>query len=314
MELITPPREIAHAGLRALKTVVLADGELHDLERGFIEAVQSHVLHTDFDVDALAPIDGKELASIVPPGEYRDRILRSAVMAALIDTEASSAELTIIRDYAKAFDIDDKPVDELQRVVEGRLALFRFDIARRSFVGKRFEQHLAKKGLRCLAQVIAAFAGFENREIAARYRKTKQCAPGSLGRGYYEYMDQNGFGMPGEKGAAPEPVVFHDCMHVLGDYDTTPEEEVEVVSFQAGFQNYDPFFTVLGVVAQFHLGIRLSPVASIDKLRVDPEKMVRAYVRGTKVNRDLSVDWFAQDYFDVPIAELRERYNVVPRE
>src|SRR5438105_3480760 len=103
MKLSQPPRAIAQAGLRALKTVVLADGELHDLERGFLEAVQSHVLHTDFDLAALTIIDGKELAELVPEGEYRERILRAAVMAALIDTEASPAELDIVDDYARAF-------------------------------------------------------------------------------------------------------------------------------------------------------------------------------------------------------------------
>jgi hypothetical protein len=314
MKLDPPPADIARAGLRALKAVVLADGELHDLERGFLEAVQSHVLKTDFDVASLEPIDGKELAALVPAGQYRERILRACVMAALIDTEASPAELALIEDFAGAFGIESKPVEELKRIIDGRLALLRYDLARRSFVGKRFQQHLAQKGLRGLAQAIAAFAGFENKAIATKYRALKGYPAGSLGRGYYEFIEENGFAMPGEKGGAPEPIVFHDCVHVLGEYDTTPEEEVQVVAFEAGFQKYDPFFTMLGVVAQFHLGLRLSPVADANKFGVDPDKLIRAMMRGTKVTRDLSIDWNPWDDFEAPLSELRKRYNILPRD
>src|SRR5438105_2400304 len=84
MLLSAPPREIAHAGLRALKTVALADGTFHDLERGFIESVQRHILHSDFAVDALEPITPEDLAASVPPGEFRERIIRGCVLVALM--------------------------------------------------------------------------------------------------------------------------------------------------------------------------------------------------------------------------------------
>ncbi len=313
MQLPRPPQDIARAGVRALKTVILADGELHELERGYIDAVQRHILHTEFDLDALDTIDGKELASLVPPGDFRERILRSAVMAALIDTEASPAELAVIEDFAAALEVDAAPVRDLQRLVDQRLTLFRFDIVRRSFIGKRFEQHLATKGVRGLAQLAAAFAGFENDSIAARYRALKSLPEGTLGRGYHDFIDRNGFGMPGEKNGAPEPIVFHDCVHVLAEYDTTPGEEVSVVGFQAGFQNYDPFFTMLFVVAQFHLGVRISPVAGTTKLAIDPDAMTRAFVRGTACTRDLSDGWDPWEDFGTPVTVLRERYNIVPR-
>jgi hypothetical protein len=39
MDLITVPPDVAHAGLRALKMIALADGELHGLERRLLGAV-----------------------------------------------------------------------------------------------------------------------------------------------------------------------------------------------------------------------------------------------------------------------------------
>lgn len=43
MQLIVPTPEIAHAGLRALKTIAMVDGSLNDLEERMLESVQEHV-------------------------------------------------------------------------------------------------------------------------------------------------------------------------------------------------------------------------------------------------------------------------------
>src|SRR5947209_104686 len=113
----------ASACIRALKTVVAADGVIHDLERGFAESLQRHVLHTDFDFDSIAPIDGPELARIVPPGEFRERIVRGAIVAALIDGEASEPERQVISNFSRALAIGGAPLRELERLVAGRLLL-----------------------------------------------------------------------------------------------------------------------------------------------------------------------------------------------
>ena len=61
--------------------------------------------------------------------------------------------------------------------------------------------------------------------MAARCRALERFPEGSLGRGYFDFVIRNHFSFPVEKGAAPEPIVFHDCLHVLAEYDTSAIEE-----------------------------------------------------------------------------------------
>ena len=109
-------------------------------------------------------------------------------------------------------------------------------------------------------------------------------------------------------------MVFHDCVHVLAGYGTTIPEEANVVAFQGGFQNYDPLHTLLFVVAQFHLGIAISPVAGAKHMGItNMEAVVKSFVLGTQCKRDLSDGWDPWVDFDTPVDELRERYNIILR-
>ena len=76
----------------------------------------------------------------------------------------------------------------------------------------------------------------EDVALAVRYQALEHYPAGSLGRTYWEYCRTNGFALPGEKGGAPEQILFHDCAHLLSGYGTAPEEEVQVACFSAVFQ------------------------------------------------------------------------------
>ncbi len=155
---------------------------------------------------------------------------------------------------------------------------------------------------------------YENAMLAARYQALEQYTPGSLGRSYWEYCRKNGFALPGEKGGAPELILFHDCAHVLSGYGTTPEEEVQIACFSAGFQRRDPFTFVFFVLLQFHMGIRMTPITKAHTNFFNPEKAMIALRRGAAMNMDLNNGW---DYWPVmgeQVEELRKRYNILPSE
>ena len=88
-------------------------------------------------------------------------------------------------------------------------------------------------------RTVRALFGIENPDLAARYQALEHTPRGTLGREYFEFVRQNGFALPGEKGGAPEVVVFHDCLHVLGGYQTSSVEETQIASFQAGMLEKD---------------------------------------------------------------------------
>lgn len=199
MKLEVPPPEVAHAGLRALHTIAAADGEMHELERGLLESVQSLLLRTDHDVASLGLIGPRELAEAVPKGIFRERIIRGCTLMALVDGEASEDEEGILDDYAGALEVDTAP-----------LADFKL--------------------------------------LAAAY--------------------------------------------------------------QAGFQQYDPFFSLLFVICQFHLGIQISPIAGTETMKMEPQTMLEAFLRGTQCTRDLSDGWDPWEHFPETVDELRAKYSI----
>lgn len=313
MEILTPPPEVARLGLRALKTVAAADGEIHDLERRFADAVQRHILKTDVDFDAVAPIDAEELAAAGVPEPFRERIVHGCLLEALIDGEASPSELAILDAFARALDVPRDAIKTAHKLADEHLLRFRIDILRRSFMGQRGVDFVKRRGIRGLLSVAANLMQIANPAMAARYRALEASPAGTLGRGYWEFVTRNGFSVPGEKGAGPEPIVFHDCLHVLAEYDTTSIEETQIAAFQAGTLRKDAIYGLLFPLAQFHLGVSVTPVAKAEQGVIEPELWIKAFVRGTKTNRDLSVTWQPWDDFDRPVAELRAAYGIEPR-
>ena len=313
MQLITPSPEVAHAALRMLKTVALVDGDAHALEQRFFHSVQQHILKTAFDFDALDVIDPSELSELVVDHEIRERILSACIVMALIDSELAVEEGTLLEQIAQALELSSYALKDVQRMLNHNFLLARIDVARRSFLGQRGRAYIAEQGMTGVARTLRALFGIENPDLAARYQALEHSPRGTLGREYFEFVRQNGFALPGEKGGAPEVVVFHDCLHVLGGYQTSSIEETQIASFQAGMLAKDPIFGLLFMLAQFHIGVQITPITAAEKGVADPELMMTAFVRGTQVNRDMCVDWIPQRDFARTLPELRAAYNIQPR-
>lgn len=313
MKLITPSPEVAHAALRALKTIALIDGDAHALEQRFFASVQAQILKTALDFAAVEPITPSELSELVTDREIRERILSACIVMALIDGELVAAEAAHLEELAQALELTSYALKDVQRMLNHNFLLARIDIARRSFLGQRGRAYIAEHGLTGVARTVRALLGIENPALAARYQALEHSPRGTLGREYFEFVRQNGFALPGEKGGAPEVVVFHDCLHVLGGYQTSSIEETQIASFQAGMLDKDPIFGLLFMLAQFHIGVQITPITAAEKGVADPELMMSAFARGTQVNRDMCVDWIPQQDFARTLTELRAAYNIQPR-
>jgi hypothetical protein len=247
------------------------------------------------------------------PEAFRERIVYACLIAALIDGEASASEIALIDTYAKALGVPRDAIATTQKLVDEHLLRFRIDIMRRSFFGQRAVDFIGHRGIRGLTSVIGNLMQIENPAMTARYRELEKCPPGSLGRGWWEFVQKNGFSMPGEKGAGPEPIVFHDCIHVLAEYDTTSSEETQIAAFQAGTMKKHAIYGLLFPLAQFHLGVSVTPVTAPEKGVIDPERWLKAFVRGTKTKLDLAATWQPWDVFDRQVTELRKEYGIEPR-
>lgn len=312
MDLKIPTSEQARWGLRAMKTVALADGALNDSERQMLEAVQ-RVFGTTHEVEGLLPIAPEELAVGLPDQQIRNQLVNGLIVMSLIDQEVKPVEAELVERFAVALHVSIPEVTNLRHVVRRELLHLRLDLVRRFWLREKVADIWDQEGLRGLAKFLGGMTGtYANAELAAKYQALAQFPAGSLGRSYFDYCRSNGFALPGEKGGAPEAILFHDCAHLLSGYGTDPQGEVQVACFSAGFQRRDPFLFVFFVLLQFHLGIRMTPITKARTGFFDPELALIAMRRGAAMTVNLNDGW---DYWPVmreSLETLRTRYNILP--
>jgi hypothetical protein len=312
MQLSPVPPQVALAGLRALATVARADGTFSPLEASFLDAVRTNVLRLDADVGQLPSITPEELAQAVPAGEFRQRILTGTVVMSCIDGSATEDEVAVIEAFARALGLDLAPVRTARKLAKEQLFLARIDIARRALPGHKARQAMREDGAVSLLQQFLPLMGHPDAALTAKYRALEAMPAGTLGRGYFDFIAGHGFTFPGEKGAGPEMIVVHDCLHVIGGYGTDPTDEIDVSSFQAGCHSGDPLYGLLFGLAQYHLGVQVAPVAAAESMHADPARMMRAFVRGTRVKRDMWSDFRPWEHFAKPLDALRAELGVGP--
>jgi tellurite resistance protein len=314
MELHRPSPEVIPFGLRAMKMIATADGTFSDAERNLLATAQS-VFGSTIDVDGLAPIEPDELAKHITLPGHRRQIVRGMVVLSLIDGEATAPEAAMVEKFAAALGVKSDDLGALRKLADKHFMRARFDIARRFWAREKGIEMAKEKGFGWLARSLAAMAGLrEDAAIASRYRALESAPAGSLGRGYVDFIRKNEFSFPGEKGSPPETITLHDLTHVLSGYGTDPEGELEVLSFHAGCrrEEKDPFSFVLFGIAEFHLGIKMTPVAAGSKMKLDPARMFRALERGAACKIDPTDGWDPWPVMLEPLAKLREQYGIPP--
>jgi hypothetical protein len=312
MDLQIPPKEIVPFGLRAMKTVAMANGRIDQAERELLAAAQA-VLDTSHDIEALPPIEPAELANAIVDPRLREQLVSGLIVMTMIDGEATDAEVKAVEAFADAFGIDPTYVKTLRKFAEGHTAAVRFDLARRIWVRGKLSEAWAEGGVRWLARTVAAVAKLkEDSALANRHRALARLPETSLGGAYAAFMHKNGFPFPGEKGGGPSFVLYHDLTHVLSGYDTDPAGETQVAAFHAGARRKDAFTFIFFVMLQFHLGVRMTPVAPSQHGMFDPKKVLVALQRGAACKIDPTDGWDAWPHMDRPLEAVRAEYGIPP--
>jgi hypothetical protein len=305
MELtVFTPTEL-RAVLPALRHVALANDRFTDGERALIEGLA--LIHGQrIDADELTPIPLDALARLVVDPHRRKRAVQLALVMALVDGTPSDAASLRVEALAKALDIDEGGVRVLREVAHGQAMLARFDMFRR--LG-RFVRNVDEfPGV--LKAVLPLMGMGGDPALAARYRALEGCAKGTLGRELFDYFERNQFKFPGEPGGLP--AIFHDVGHVMSGYGTDPHGEIQQAAFQAGFARRDGFTFLLFGILQFHLGLRITPVAKGYEGLLDVPAVLTALRRGAACRIDFTSGYNVFADKDVPLADLRRAYGVIP--
>jgi hypothetical protein len=136
---------------------------------------------------------------------------------------------------------------------------------------------------------------------------------GTLGRGLYDHFRSHDFALPGEKGGLPELMLFHDVGHVVSGYDVDPQGEIQQAAFQAGFARNDGFVFLLFGILQFHIGLRVTPIARGEHGFFDVPRVLEALSRGAACKIDFSDHFDFFRYAPESLDTLRARWGVPAR-
>jgi hypothetical protein len=295
-----------HPVLRALRHVAAANDRFTFGERALVEGL-ARIHGVELDAESLTPIGFDEVARAVVDPHRRKRAVQLAIVTALVEGNPERTTERAVRELAAALEIDEHGLGVLHEVANGSAWLARFDMVRR--VGRFLSGTNDFPGV---LGVALPMLGFGDEGVAARYRSLGSSAPGTLGRALYDHFVDNDFRFPGEAGGIP--MVFHDVGHVLSGYPTDPQGEIQQAAFQAGFARRDGFTFLLFGILQFHLGLRITPVAKGYRELFDVELVLNALRRGAACKLDLSEDYDVFAHRDRPLEEVRVELGIPPLE
>jgi hypothetical protein len=318
MQLLRPGPAEAEAGLRAMRQLALARGELGAASRNLLAAAQRQVLHTDIDIDSLSPIAPEDLAAAFHDPALARQFAQGMSVVSLADGPPTEAQGKLMTAYARALGVDEPAVRVLNELAHHHLVLFRLDFLRRSHIADMMRGAVHREGFMATAKSFAAFRGLrEDPAVTARYQALGELPPDTLGHAFWKHCTDNGFAFPGEPFGFPEAGVYHDFTHVLSGYSTKPEGEVQIGGFTAGYKKHTPIFVILFVMLTFSAGVNVTPAAQPDSVGILAQEgladgFFKAVERGSRVPIDLSDGWDHWAWVEKPLAQARAELNIVP--
>jgi hypothetical protein len=237
-----------------------------------------------------------------------------------------------VEEYAAALGIDDEEMLRVtHRLAHGALGLALVDFERSGYFdglgGTQSQLHTA-------ALSDAWEARCSDADLAQRWHALADCPEGSLGQGVHRFYRARGFSVPGLPESAPPTLAQHDWVHVLADYGSTVECEIEIFGFISRANDDAKAFALLAMVIGLfetgYLGRAAQGFFEYDRGHLSRDAPRMAVRLGDAMRRGalsgwhmrpraadggsvdlLAVDWF--EYADWPLAEVREHFHVVPK-
>ncbi|UDY35086.1 ubiquinone biosynthesis protein COQ4 [Dermatobacter hominis] len=292
---------------RAVATAVAADGTPSESQASLLRAVHRSTRGLDVDFCALEPLGPAELAEALAatPPDVRHRIVHDMVLGELILRPIPPEVARRVGEYAAALGVDDRYVRVARRYAQGAFGLAWLDLRRSGFAehweDARMDQ--LKTTVRLEDQLAA---GAEDSALAECWMGFAELEPGTLGRSVWDMYRTRGFGLPGTVGGASAYLAQHDFVHVLADYGTNLNGELEVFAL-IGRADPDPkgfswLATLVGLFGTGYVADAGFFTGNLEERRLDsPEVHVRladALRRGQALCDRLGVDLLEVDFHE----------------
>ena len=319
--LLQPPdaAEVAVLARGVAGAIAPSDG-LTELQRVLMHAVFESMTGFPVELGEVDPLGPEDFAkSLARRNEiFRTRIVQVMLLGSLILVPLPEEVADRVDEYAAELGVQEGMLRVAHRYARGSLGLALIDFNRNGYTAEWEPAQSAH--LHTSAALDEAWQEcVDDAALAARWADLEHCPSGSLGRRVFEFYRARGFTFPGLRNSAPPYLAQHDWVHVLADYGTTVESELEVFGF-VGRAIPDPrgFSLLAMVIGLFETGYLASAAGLFQYDRGHLSKagvavrLADAMRRGAMCGRDLmAVDWFA--YADRPVDEVREELGVVPK-
>jgi hypothetical protein len=321
-----PSHDEVVTAARAKVTAVAGAAGLADIQRNVLHAHIRALTGVEVDLDDLDPLGPAEFAEAMRRRDevFRVRQVQTMLLAAFVVDPLPEDTVERIREYALELSIDDSMID-----VARRLAADHRELAMADFMRSGYHAH-PERPLEDVVHVHRRLEDewdgvYDDEELAGMWAALEHCPAGSLGRLVWEFYRARGFSFPGQAGSAPPLLAQHDWIHVIADYGSTVESEIEVFGLIARADDDPHAFSLLAsVLSLFETGrLERATIFEHDPSHISRDsarmaiRLADAMRRGAIVGehfggRDLlAVDWF--EYAPLPVDEVRTHIGMPPK-
>jgi hypothetical protein len=317
------PDDRLDVALGGIVEAVSGPDGLTPLQQELMRAVANRVLGMTVDPATVTPRSPEEVAAAIVGDDFRLLLVNAMVALEFVLHPEPRAVAARVEEYARALGVDEPMVEGARHLADDHAALLYFDIQRNSLYTEEAIHGILHGRLFELIRSKLAYQGVDpDDEIAAKWHALEDCPEGSWGRGVADFYHAHHFPFPGELHGISELGAQHDFVHVLADYETTPEGEIDVFAFIAatmpnprGFTQFAMTLCLFQNGAIQHVAGKKVAIARTDTLS-DPgavQRIADAVHRGAvcKVDVMTGVDHFALASRNLD--ELREEYAIPPK-
>jgi hypothetical protein len=300
-------------------------GELTSLQRLLIEAMTESMTGFVVPVNHIPRLSPQQFATAMANRNenFRQRMLQFMLLCSLVLVPLPDEVIRRVEEYGEELGVSNDMLRVAGRYASGSLGLALIDFERSGYMQLWSEQH--RTAVHTSGELAQAWEQCSNDPaLLARWEALRDLPAGSLGREIAKFYDARGFHFPGSPGSAPPLLAQHDWLHVIGDYGSTVECELEVFAFISRANDDPRAFSLLAmVISLFETGYLATGAGlfEYDRGHLSHEgmavRLADAMRRGALCAAHagspdfLAHDWFAEAHR--PVAEIREQFGVVPK-
>ena len=323
---LTPPDAVETRVIAGgVAAAVAPSGGLTGLQRMLIESVSESMTGFVVPARSVPRLDAEAFARALADRDagFRERMVHFMLICALVLDPLPEEVVERVETYARELNVDDSMLRIARDFAHGSLGLALVDFERSGYM-----ETWDPTNTEALHTSRALSDAWEqcvlDSDLARRWDQLRDLPEGTFGRSVAKFYDARGFEFPGRPGSAPPLLAQHDWMHVLGEYGSTVEAELEVFAFISRANDDPRAFSLLAMVISLfetgymargagffqydrgHLSHRGMAVRLADALRRGA--LVGAHAHGPDL---LQIDWFERAHLSVD--EVRAELGVVPK-